>query len=253
MDAFSDAARYAREAGFVADLAASLVDLLAPRPGERILDLGCGDGRLSAAIAARGARVVGIDRSPAMVAAARERGIEAHELDAAALPFAAAFDAVFSNAALHWMGPVMEAVLAGVFRALRPGGRFVGEMGGFGNIAAITTALRATLARRGIDARPRLPWIFPTAAAWRARLERQGFRVESCELIPRPTRLEAGMAAWLELFAADLLALAPADQRPVLVAEILELLAPALRAEDGTWYADYVRLRFRALKPEESR
>ncbi len=253
MKAFSDAARYARDAGFVAHLAAPLVDLLGPRPGERVLDLGCGDGRLSAAIAARGARVVGIDRSPAMVAAARERGIEAHELDAAALPFVETFDAVFSNAALHWMGPVMEAVLAGVFRALRPGGRFVGEMGGFGNIAAITTALLATLARRGIDARTRLPWTFPTAAAWRARLERQGFRVESCELIPRPTRLETGMAAWFELFAADLLALVPADERPALVAEILELLAPALRAEDGTWYADYVRLRFGALKPEESR
>ncbi len=247
------AERYARDAGFVAELARPLVDLLDPRPGERVLDLGCGDGRLSAVLAARGARVVGIDLSPDMVAAARARGLDARRMDAAELDFEAAFDAVFSNAALHWMGARMDAVLAGVYRALVPGGRFVGEMGGFGNIAAILTAILAVLDRRGIDARPHLPWTFPTAEAWRRRLGAHGFRVARVESIPRPTRLEAGMAAWLDLFAADLLALAGPAARAAVRDEIVELLAPALRDGDGYWYADYVRLRFVARRPEEEK
>jgi len=248
-----EAERYARDAGFVAVLARPLVDLLAPRPGERVLDLGCGDGRLSADIAACGAVVVGIDSSPDMVRAARGRGIDARLVDAAELPFEREFDAVFSNAALHWMGARMDDVLAGVFRALVPGGRFVGEMGGFGNIAAIVTAVLAALARRGIDGRRHLPWTFPTATAWRKCLARHGFVVEQAELVPRPTRLDAGMAAWLELFAVDLLALVPDPERPRLVAEICALLEPSLRDEAGVWWADYVRLRFFARRPAGGR
>lgn len=244
-----EAERYARDAGFVAELARPLLDLLDPCPGERILDLGCGDGRLSAEIAARGALVVGVDNSPDMVRAARARGIDARLRDAAELPFEAEFDAVFSNAALHWMGARMDEVLAGVFRALVPGGRFVGEMGGFGNIAAIETAILAGLERRGVDGRPHLPWTFPTATAWRERLTRHGFEVERAELIPRPTRLDAGIEAWLELFAPTLLGLVPQDGRAALVADIRRLLEPCLRDEAGVWWADYVRLRFVARRP----
>jgi len=244
------AERYARDAAFVAELARPLVDLLDPRPGERILDLGCGDGRLTAIIAARGARVLGIDASAAMVEAARARGLEVRLMDAAALDDEAAFEAVFSNAALHWMTSRVDAVLAGVWRALVPGGRFVGEMGGFGNIAAVLTAILAVLDRRGIDARPHVPWIFPTPEAWHRRLRRHGFLVEQLELIPRPTRVDAGLAAWLELFATDLLALAEAADRARIRDEIAELLAPSLRDETGAWYVDYVRLRFLARRPE---
>ena len=145
------AARYAKAASFVPALGVRLLELLAPMPGEHILDLGCGDGALTVKIAAAGASVIAVDAAPDMVAAARRRGLDARVVAAQDLDFAQAFDAVFSNAALHWMRPP-EKVLSGVFRALRPGGRFVAEMGGHNNIAAIIVALRAVLGRRGLDA-----------------------------------------------------------------------------------------------------
>ena len=145
------AERYAEAAHFVPTLGTPALELLAPEPGEHILDLGCGDGVLTEKIAAAGAKVVGVDAAPDMVAAARARGLDARVVAGQNLAFDGEFDAVFSNAALHWMRPP-ETVLAGVHRALRPGGRFVGEMGGQNNTAAIMVALRAVMARRGIDA-----------------------------------------------------------------------------------------------------
>jgi SAM-dependent methyltransferase len=159
------AARYAAAASFVPALGAPVLELLAARLGERILDLGCGDGALTQRIAALGAAVVGVDAAPDMVAAAQARGLDARIIRGQSLPFVGEFDAVFSNAALHWMRPP-ELVLAGVHRALRPGGRFVAEMGGHNNTAAIMVALRAVFDRRGVDAAHRSPWYFPTAAAW---------------------------------------------------------------------------------------
>ncbi len=243
--------RYARDARFVTELALAVLELLDPRPGERILDLGCGDGRLTLAIRERGAAVVGVDAAPAMVKAARARGLEAHHLDARNLAWRAAFDAVFTNAVLHWIRDGMDEVLAGVLRALRPGGRFVGEFGGFGNIAAITTALRAVLPRFGIDPDRCWPWHFPSDVAWREALLRHGFVAVEVQLLPRPTPLEHGIEGWLRLFAAPLLAaLAPAERERA-VAEIAALLRPALYEPGRGWYADYVRLRFRARRPPE--
>ena len=242
-----DPARYACHAGFVPELGLAVIALLAPRPGERILDLGCGDGALTARLAHHGCSVVGLDADAAMVRRARERGIDARLGDGLALPFAAEFDAVFSNAALHWMKADPDAVIGGVARALRPGGRFVGELGGHGNVAAITVALLAGLARRGIDGTALVPWFFPTPGDYRPRLERHGFRVETIELIPRPTLLPTGMAGWLETFAEPFLRqLAPLD-REVLVTEVAALLTPVLRDAEGQWTADYVRLRFAAV------
>jgi len=244
-DAWS-ADRYARTARFVSELGAPVVDLLAPAAGERILDLGCGDGALTARLAAAGAEVVGIDASPDMAAAARERGLDARVADAAALPFEAEFDAVFSNAAMHWMTDP-DAVLSGVARALRPGGRLVAEMGGHGNVAAIRTAIIAVLARRGIETTLHEIWYFPRPEEQAARLERAGFRIEEIALIPRPTLVEAGMVDWLRTLAAPAVALAPEPEREIATAEIAGLLAPALTAADGRVWADYVRLRFRAV------
>ena len=237
---------YARNARFVADLGSPVLDLLAPRPGERILDLGCGDGALTERIAAAGAQVVGCDASPELVAAAAARGLTVRHADGHALPFAGEFDAVFTNAALHWMSGDPGAVVAGVHRALRPGGRFVGEFGGHGNVAAVVTALLAALDRRGADAAAATPWYFPTADEYRALLQAHGFTVDSIALLPRPTPLPTGMAGWLETFAAPFMQHLPESDRGPALAETERLLAPSLRDAGGAWTADYVRLRFAA-------
>lgn len=242
-----EAARYAANARFVADLGLPVVELLAPQPGERILDLGCGDGVLTRRLVEIGCSVVGVDAAPDMVREACVRGVDARLADGADLTFAAEFDAVFSNAALHWMSADPDAVIAGVARALRPGGRFVGEFGGQGNVAAIVVALVAVLARRGIDGAALIPWYFPTPDEYRQRLERLGFKVERIDLIPRPTPLPTGMAAWLETFADPFLRTVPETERGPIRAEAVDLLQHVLRDNTGRWTADYVRLRFAAV------
>ncbi len=241
-----DAHGYATHAGFVPALGDTVLALLQPRPGERILDLGCGDGVLSARLVAAGARVVGVDASPELVDAARARGVDAYVADGHALDFDGGFDAVFSNAALHWMR-APDAVLHGVHRALRPGGRFVAEMGGHGNVAAIVTAIRAAMRLHGLPASP-FAWFFPTAAEYAHRLERHGFRVEAMALAPRPTPLPTGLPGWLRTFANPFLAGHDDAVAERVRDTAVELLAPALRDASGHWTADYVRLRFHATR-----
>jgi len=214
--------------------------LLAPQPGERILDLGCGDGALTERLVQAGAIVVGVDGAPDMVRAAQARGLDARLADGQHLAFTGEF------AALHWM-PDGAAVIEGVFRALKPGGRFVGEFGGHGNVAAIVTALNAALTARGLDASRLRRW-YPTAQRYAAMLVQGGFTVRSAALIPRPTHLPTGMAGWLSTFADPFLADLPAMDRAALMEEVVALLAPALRTDTGEWVADYVRLRFAAQK-----
>jgi ubiquinone/menaquinone biosynthesis C-methylase UbiE len=243
-----DPARYRREAGFVAELGRPLLDLLAARPNERILDLGCGDGRLTLEAAAGGASLTGVDLSPALAAAAREREIDVQVADAAALPYPdASFDAVLSNAALHWM-TAPEPVLGEAARVLKPGGRFVGELGAAGNVATIVGAIASALAQRGIEVTRAYPWYFPTAAQYRGQLEAAGFGVEVLERFARPTDLPDDVAGWLATFAESFLAQVPDDGRAALIDDIRTALEPTLRQPDGRWIADYVRLRFRAHK-----
>jgi trans-aconitate methyltransferase len=241
-----DAANYAQQGRFVADLAGGVFELLAPQAGERILDLGCGDGALTAKIAAAGADVIGVDSSPSMVEAARARGLDARLLNAVSLGFESEFDAVFSNAALHWMRE-QGAVLAGVHHALKPGGRFAAEMGGFGNIAAIRVALAGVLRQWGLDAYTMENNFFPTVADYHGRLEAAGFTVETIGLIPRPTPLpETGMRGWLETFRRGLLDQLPESRRERAIEETIALLKPVLSSVESGWVADYVRLRFLA-------
>ena len=244
-----DPERYARNARFVADLGAPVVELLAPRAGERVLDLGCGDGALTVKLADLGCEVVGVDASAPQIDAAKRLGLDARVVAGEALDFGAEFDAVFSNAALHWMKRDPDRVIDGVWRALRPGGRFVGEMGGDGCVATIHRALLAGLARRGVDTAAVDPWYFPSVADYRARLERRGFRVESIALIPRPTPLPGDLDGWLETFAESFTRALSEAERPALLAEVRGACAPKLADESGRWTADYVRLRFRAGKP----
>ena len=240
-----DPQAYGREGAFVHQLAGGVVEWLAPQPSERILDLGCGDGQLTERIAATGAIVTGADASSAMAEAARSRGIRVDHAQAEKLPYPdATFDAVFSNAALHWVRG-QDAMLSEVHRILRPGGRFVAEMGGHGNIAAIRVAFMAVLGRYGhSDAEDGVNY-YPTAVAYRRRLENHGFAVERIEHFARPTPLgEGGMAGWLRTFRRGVLDTLPPDPRETVVSETCALLEPALRDEDGHWVADYVRLRF---------
>jgi SAM-dependent methyltransferase len=243
-----DARGYAGNARFVADLGMPVVDLLAPKPGERILDLGCGDGALTEKLVAAGCDVVGADASPQLVEAARGRGLDVRLMDGQSLGFSAEFDAVFSNAALHWMLQP-DAVIDGVHRALKPGGRFVGEFGGAGNVARIASALEKALERRGIDGKAANPWYFPDAEEYAAKLTKHGFVVRSAELIERPTPLPTGMAGWLATFAGSFIAHIPESEHGALLNEVLVEISPALMKPDGSWYADYVRLRFAADKP----
>ncbi|HUD13547.1 MAG TPA: methyltransferase domain-containing protein [Terracidiphilus sp.] len=240
-----DPQAYGQNGAFVHELASEVLGWLAAQPGEVILDLGCGDGQLTQRIAATGARVLGVDTSPQMVAAARARGVTAEQADAQALPYPdASFDAVFSNAALHWVRD-QDGMMAAVHRVLKPGARFVAEMGGHGNIAAVRVALMAVLARHGhADAEEAVNY-YPSTESYVRRLKRHGFEVQRISLIPRPTTLAAeGMEGWLRTFRRGVLDGLPESLRDTVIAETAALLAPALRDEDGNWVADYVRLRF---------
>jgi trans-aconitate methyltransferase len=242
-----DPERYARNARFVSDLAAAVVELLNPCTGERILDLGCGDGVLTAKLAAMGCGVVGVDGSNAQIEAARRLGLDARVMDGEELSFDGEFDAVFSNAALHWMRHP-EAVISGVWRALRPKGRFVAEFGGHGCVAKIKKALVGALNRRGLDGESAVPWYFPTVEEYSALLNKAGFSIRYIALIPRPTPLPGDVTGWLETFGESFTACLPPTERPAYIAEVRETLRPELTDSNGTWTADYVRLRFVVIK-----
>jgi len=244
-----DPERYALNAAFVAELGQAALELLAPRAGEHILDLGCGDGVLTEKLAAMGCHVIGVDASTEQVTAARARGLDAHVMDGGALDYVSRFDGVFSNAALHWMRPPGR-VIAGVFRSLKPGGRFVGEMGGLGNVEMIKQALYEALEKRGIDGAAFNPWFFPDVAEYRTLLEAEGFEVPEIALHPRPTRLPGALSPWLDTFAEAFIRAVAEQDRDTFKREVELSLAHKLRSQEGIWTADYVRLRFRAVKPD---
>ena len=238
-----DPKAYARSARFVSELGAGVVELLNPKPGERVLDLGCGDGELTQRLVERGCRVVAVDSSREQVAAARDRGIDAHVVDARKLGFTEEFDAVFTNAALHWFGDI-DATLSGVYRSLVPGGRFVGEFGGAGNVETVVGAIYSALARRGIDGAALNPWYFPFKAEFKSKLTGHGFEVSRIETFPRPTTLPGNFEDWMGIFCKVFTAAVPESERSSFVREVTDALRPKIHHEHDGWVVDYVRLRF---------
>jgi trans-aconitate methyltransferase len=237
-----DPERYESRFSFVWNCGADLIELLDPKPGETVLDIGCGTGQLTFQIAERGATVVGLDSAPAMVAQARMNypALKFMLADASDFTIPKPVDAVFSNAALHWVTKA-EAAAACIHRALKPGGRFVAEFGGKTNVAAILGAVRAEVP--GAVS----PWYYPSLGEYSTLLESHGFRVTHAFHFDRPTPLEGerGMHDWLEMFGTRLLEGVPAGERKALCDRIVERLRPQL-FRDGVWFADYVRLRIAA-------
>jgi trans-aconitate methyltransferase len=239
-----DARLYDDKHSFVWKHGAALLELLAAQPGERILDLGCGTGHLTAQIAAAGASVIGIDAAPAMIDEARRTypSLTFTVGDARDFSFPEPFDAVFSNAVLHWIKEP-ELVLAAVNRALKPEGRFVAEFGGKGNVRQIADALLWAIADLGLNP-VELPWYFPSVGEYAGLLEKHGLEVIYAVLFDRPTPLEgeAGLRHWIEMFAHSVLNIVPEGQRTEFLRHVEDQLRPHLQ-RDGTWIADYRRLR----------
>jgi trans-aconitate methyltransferase len=237
---------------FVWEKAAGVVELLNAQPGERILDLGCGTGHLTAEIAAKGAIVVGVDRSADMIDEAKQKypGIEFRVVDATKLTFDNEFDAVFSNAALHWiLDP--EAVVRGVAKALKPGGRLVAEFGGKGNIRTLMKAMNHAAEKfeiaEGLD---KLGWYYPSLAEYAGLLEKHGLEVREASLFERPTRLEdgeEGLKTWLRMFRKPVIDRLPIERQIAFLNEIENEVRSQL-FKDGIWELDYRRLRIAAFK-----
>ena len=237
-----DAGDYARVGAFVAELGSAALDLLDPRPGERILDIGCGEGTLTRRIIEHGANVLGIDNSPEMIAAARMKGVDALLLAAEDMQFFAEFDAAFSNATLHWVLHKEQAARA-IFRALKSGGRFAGEMGGEGNLAKLREALDDELVIRGYVPPVEASNWYASPEEFAAVYEAAGFREIDARLIERPTTIEHGVAEWVTTFRKGWL-----DRAQVPDAERANIGA-AVADRVGSSVADYVRLRFIMRKP----
>jgi len=242
-----DAEQYEGKHSFVWRLGAGVVELLAPQSGERILDVGCGTGQLTAEIAKRGAQVVGLDNSANMIGQARQNypGMSFVLGDATSFHFEEPFDAVFSNAALHWVKQADRAAES-IARALKPGARFVAEFGGHGNTRSVLRALRAAL---GPESNEQCPWYYPSIGEYAAQLERHGLEVSRAELFDRPTALEGenGMEDWLRMFCGSFFKGMPAAEATAKMRQVVDLLRPE-RYRDGVWTVDYRRLRVLALK-----
>jgi len=240
---------YRTGADFVPIFGKPVIELLDPKPGEKILDLGCGNGVLTKEIADMGCSVIGVDSNPDMVSAATELGVEARLLDGENMHFEDEFDAVISNAALHWMTDQYAAV-RGVWHALKPGGRFAAECGGEGCIRIIREGMKIALIKRDIDYRSRNPWKFPELGTFSKILENQGFRIEYIARIDRPTPLPQGLRSWLQVFANNYTAGLSQNEKEEFFSEVENYCRPMLYSKDNGWVADYVRLRFLAVKPK---
>ena len=237
---------YKKHTGFVSQLAMPVVDLLEPKSGERILDIGCGDGTLAQEIEKRGAKVLGVDLSKEMVQKAKENGIEAMVASVTALPFVEEFDAVFSNAMLHWVKQ-SDLAIENIAKTLKSGGRFVAEFGGKGNAHHLVKAMELAFQKHPEFEEFVNPWYFPSPTEYKTKLENNGFQVEYIELIPRPTPME-NVGKWLEIFANGVTAHLNNEEFELFKMECKEYLKEHIYTQKDGWVLDYVRLRVKAIK-----
>lgn len=244
-------ALYNEKHGFVHQYGSQLIDLLDPKKGERILDLGCGSGQLTSKISEL-ASVIGIDSSEEMVKASQDLfpDIDFYKMNADSFSFDEPFDAIFSNAVLHWVKD-QKAATANMFNHLKTGGRLVVEFGGIGNVATIIDALRWSLINHGFHKNAALErWYFPGISEYTSLLEGAGFEVRLAQLYDRPTLLESkheGIKDWIEMFGTHFFQGIDIKDKTAILAEVQNKVRPACY-KDGKWYADYRRIRIMAVK-----
>ena len=246
-----DSKTYDKQHQFVSDYGADVLQWLAPKPDEDILDVGCGTGQLVAQIAESGAHVLGTDASAEMIATAKlnypDIGFEV--IDATKLPYNEQFDAIFSNATFHWIEN-QPALIEGLFKSLKIGGRLVAEFGGKGNVKSITDAITTAAKNLGLADRVITNfWFFPSISSYTGLLEKQGFEVEQAWLFDRPTKLvgEEGMYIWINQFAQHAFKNLKDDEAEAIKSLAVEILKPKY-FKNGEWTADYRRLRIKAIK-----
>jgi SAM-dependent methyltransferase len=227
-------------------LASAVIDLLEPKKDEHILDLGCGDGTLAVEMEKLGANVIAADLSKSMVEKTKEKGIKAFVMSATELTFENEFDAIFSNAVLHWVKDANEAIKK-ISKSLKSNGRFIAEFGGYGNIKYLTEAMQEVFDNHKEFGKFNNPWYFPKDTEYKQLLENNGFNVEYIELIPRPTKID-DIANWLDIFANGIVSHLTDEQQKQFKQEVRAILKPKIYSEEDGWVADYVRLRLKATK-----
>lgn len=240
---------YVKNASFVSQYGEDVLALLKPMKGEAILDLGCGDGALAEKMTRKGCKVTAIDSSDSMIERAQKRGVDAYLMRAEEMNFDNQFHAVFSNAALHWMKE-SDRVIQNVFKSLTSNGRFCAEMGGSGNVQTIVSQIYKELEHRGLNGDAYNPWYFPSKEQYAQQLEQAGFTIDFIDQFDRPTKLPTDIAGWLKTFAQPFLRDIPQGESEIFIQAIKDGVAGILTDHNGGWYADYVRLRFHAVKEE---
>lgn len=237
--------KYEKNARFVSDYGIDVISWLDPKPHEYILDLGCGDGVLTKKIIEFGCKVLGVDGSLEFVNAAKKIGVNAVQGDGENLNFEEEFDAIFSNAALHWMTD-QEKVISGVSKGLKKGGRFVVEMGGAGNLEKIQKVITETVSEYGYKIKK--CWFLPTESEEKKLLEKYGLKIHKMSFFKRPTPLPTGIKEWLWTITVPLLGNVPEELHGEIIEKIAKKLEKRLEYENDKYIADYVRLRFIAYK-----
>ncbi len=241
-----DAKKYHKHADFVSNLAMPVVELLNPQKGEKILDVGCGEGTLALEIEKSGAKVIAVDLSEDMVLKSKEKGLEAYMMSATDLRFEQTFDAIFSNATLHWVLTPDEA-LKQMYKVLKPKGRIIAEFGGENNIKHLLHAIKAVFEKHPKYGAFNNPWYFPAKDTYKALLEACGFEVIMIETIVRPTKID-DITHWLDVFANGIIKHLTPKQQAQFKTEVKTLLKPLLYSKEEGWVIDYERLRFKAIK-----